>query len=56
MYGITGLKVWPAGRIDENPSIGLSNSLKVAGFQLARLKTGKFVRTGNALSTIPGHC
>ncbi|CAO3682737.1 unnamed protein product [Umbelopsis ramanniana] len=35
-----GLKVWPAGRIDENPSIGLSNSLKVAGFQLARLKTG----------------
>ncbi|KAI9287883.1 glucose-inhibited division protein A subfamily [Umbelopsis sp. AD052] len=35
-----GLKVWPAGRIDENPSVGLSNSLKVAGFQLARLKTG----------------
>lgn len=36
-----GLKVWPAGRIGENPSIGLSNSLKSAGFQLARLKTGK---------------
>ncbi|KAG2199491.1 hypothetical protein INT46_007111 [Mucor plumbeus] len=35
-----GLKVWPAGRIGENPSIGLSNSLKSAGFQLARLKTG----------------
>ncbi|KAM3582058.1 Mitochondrial Translation Optimization [Umbelopsis sp. WA50703] len=35
-----GLKVWPAGRIDENPSLGLSNSLKIAGFQLARLKTG----------------
>lgn len=35
-----GLKVWPAGRIDENPSLGLSNSLKTAGFQLARLKTG----------------
>ncbi|KAL0082236.1 glucose inhibited division protein A-domain-containing protein [Phycomyces blakesleeanus] len=35
-----GLKAWPAGRIDENPSIGLSNSLRSAGFQLARLKTG----------------
>lgn len=35
-----GLKVWPAGRIGENPSIGLSNSLKSAGFKLARLKTG----------------
>ncbi|KAI8888771.1 glucose-inhibited division protein A [Backusella circina FSU 941] len=36
-----GLKSWPAGRIGENPSIGLSHSLKSAGFQLARLKTGK---------------
>ncbi|KAI8987113.1 glucose inhibited division protein A-domain-containing protein [Pilobolus umbonatus] len=35
-----GLKAWPAGRIGENPSIGLSKSLKSAGFQLARLKTG----------------
>ncbi|KAG0171933.1 Mitochondrial Translation Optimization [Apophysomyces sp. BC1021] len=35
-----GLKVWPAGRIGENPSIGLSKSLRSAGFQLARLKTG----------------
>ncbi|ORY96022.1 glucose inhibited division protein A-domain-containing protein [Absidia repens] len=35
-----GLKVWPAGRIDENPSIGLSKSLHKAGFKLARLKTG----------------
>ncbi|KAI8645957.1 glucose inhibited division protein A-domain-containing protein [Parasitella parasitica] len=35
-----GLKVWPAGRIGENPSIGLSKSLKSAGFKLARLKTG----------------
>jgi tRNA U34 5-carboxymethylaminomethyl modifying enzyme MnmG/GidA len=40
-YDIVGLKVWPAGRIDENPSLGLSNSLKIAGFQLARLKTGE---------------
>lgn len=37
---IKGLKAWPAGRIGENPSIGLSNSLKSAGFKLARLKTG----------------
>ncbi|ORY97572.1 glucose inhibited division protein A-domain-containing protein [Syncephalastrum racemosum] len=35
-----GLKVWPAGRLGENPSVGLSNSLRQAGFQLARLKTG----------------
>ncbi|KAI8143155.1 glucose inhibited division protein A-domain-containing protein [Fennellomyces sp. T-0311] len=35
-----GLKVWPAGRIGENPSIGLSKSLRDAGFKLARLKTG----------------
>ncbi|CEP09342.1 hypothetical protein [Parasitella parasitica] len=35
-----GLKVWPAGRIGENPSIALSKSLKTAGFKLARLKTG----------------
>lgn len=35
-----GLKVWPAGRMGENPSIGLSNSLRQAGFKLARLKTG----------------
>ncbi|KAI8081425.1 glucose inhibited division protein A-domain-containing protein [Halteromyces radiatus] len=35
-----GLKVWPAGRINENPSIGLSKSLHKAGFQLSRLKTG----------------
>lgn len=32
--------MWPAGRIGENPSIGLSKSLKSAGFKLARLKTG----------------
>ncbi|KAI8063925.1 glucose inhibited division protein A-domain-containing protein [Gongronella butleri] len=35
-----GLKVWPAGRINENPSMRLSKSLRSAGFKLARLKTG----------------
>ncbi|KAI8391284.1 glucose inhibited division protein A-domain-containing protein [Radiomyces spectabilis] len=35
-----GLKAWPAGRLGEQPSIGLSKSLRSAGFKLARLKTG----------------
>lgn len=30
----------PAGRVDEEPSYGLSNTLKKIGFKLARLKTG----------------
>ncbi|WP_341787301.1 tRNA uridine-5-carboxymethylaminomethyl(34) synthesis enzyme MnmG [Rickettsia endosymbiont of Cantharis rufa] len=30
----------PAGRLDEEPSYGLSNTLKKIGFKLARLKTG----------------
>ena len=29
-----------AGRVGEQPSIGLSNSLKLLGFPLGRLKTG----------------
>ncbi|CAO3569810.1 unnamed protein product [Mortierella alpina] len=35
-----GLKAYPAGRIDEEASIGLSDSLAQAGFELSRLKTG----------------
>ncbi|RUP51230.1 glucose inhibited division protein A-domain-containing protein [Jimgerdemannia flammicorona] len=35
-----GQKCYPAGRMGENPSIGLSKSLQLAGFRLARLKTG----------------
>ncbi|BBJ31090.1 tRNA uridine 5-carboxymethylaminomethyl modification enzyme MnmG [Rickettsia asiatica] len=30
----------PAGRVDEEPSYGLSNTLKRVGFKIARLKTG----------------
>ncbi|KAF9074257.1 glucose inhibited division protein A-domain-containing protein [Rhodocollybia butyracea] len=35
-----GLKRFPAGRINEAPSVGLSASLNAAGFQLRRLQTG----------------
>ncbi|KAG0309573.1 Mitochondrial Translation Optimization [Dissophora globulifera] len=35
-----GLDVYPAGRIGEEASIGLSDSLAQAGFELSRLKTG----------------
>ncbi|KAJ2923616.1 hypothetical protein H1R20_g13477, partial [Candolleomyces eurysporus] len=35
-----GMKRWPAGRIGEAPSVGLSASLANAGFQLGRLQTG----------------
>jgi tRNA uridine 5-carboxymethylaminomethyl modification enzyme len=35
-----GEKNWPAGRVDEAPALGLSNSFERAGFRLGRLKTG----------------
>ncbi|KAJ3764189.1 mitochondrial translation optimization protein [Lentinula raphanica] len=35
-----GLKRFPAGRINEAPSLGLSGSLDAAGFKLRRLQTG----------------
>ncbi|KAL4877724.1 glucose inhibited division protein A-domain-containing protein [Aspergillus karnatakaensis] len=35
-----GLKVFPSGRIGEAATFGLSKSLREAGFQLGRLKTG----------------
>ncbi|KAI1384498.1 glucose-inhibited division protein A subfamily [Hypoxylon trugodes] len=35
-----GLDVYPAGRMGEKASFGLSKSLKDAGFKLGRLKTG----------------
>ena len=35
-----GLEVFPSGRIGEAATFGLSRSLKKAGFQLGRLKTG----------------
>jgi len=35
-----GERNWPAGRIDEAPAMGLSNSFETIGFSLGRLKTG----------------
>ncbi|KAG6372706.1 mitochondrial translation optimization protein [Boletus reticuloceps] len=35
-----GMKRFPAGRFNEAPAIGLSVSLRAAGFQLGRLQTG----------------
>ncbi|CAG8613050.1 5927_t:CDS:10, partial [Paraglomus occultum] len=35
-----GRKAYPAGRIGEEASVGLSKSLELAGFRLGRLKTG----------------
>lgn len=35
-----GLKSFPAGRIGENATYGISKTLESAGFQLGRLKTG----------------
>ncbi|TDL25313.1 glucose-inhibited division protein A subfamily [Rickenella mellea] len=35
-----GMKRFPAGRFSESPSIGLSGSLRRAGFRLGRLQTG----------------
>lgn len=35
-----GQKTWPAGRIDEEPSIGLANTLAALKLPMGRLKTG----------------
>jgi tRNA uridine 5-carboxymethylaminomethyl modification enzyme len=35
-----GMKRFPAGRLGDNPSIGISSSLNAAGFRLGRLQTG----------------
>lgn len=35
-----GMKTFPAGRMGEDPSVGLSGSLRSAGFKLGRLQTG----------------
>ncbi|KAF8057579.1 glucose inhibited division protein A-domain-containing protein [Lyophyllum atratum] len=46
-----GLKRFPAGRLNDAPSIGLSASLNAAGFRLGRLQTGTPARLdGNTIN------
>ena len=40
LHVITGQRRYPAGRINEASSVGLSYSLHKAGFKLGRLQTG----------------
>ena len=48
---VLGMKRFPAGRLGDNPSIGLSASLKNAGFKLGRLQTGTPARLdGNTIN------
>lgn len=45
-----GSRQWSAGRIDEEPSIGLANSLYSLGLRMGRLKTGTPARlNGNSI-------
>ena len=38
-----GLDVRPAGRVGDEPAIGLANTLHDAGFTMGRLKTGRYI-------------
>lgn len=37
-----GLEKRPAGRLDDEPSIGLADTLDRLGFRIGRLKTGRY--------------
>lgn len=38
-----GLDQYPAGRMGDQPAVGLAKSLDDAGFTIARLKTGRIL-------------
>lgn len=47
---LSGMKRFPAGRLNDAPSLGLSASLAAAGFKLGRLQTGTPARLdGNTI-------
>ena len=39
-----GLEQYPAGRMDDEPSIGLAKTLEDLGFAVGRLKTGELIQ------------
>ncbi|THH12473.1 hypothetical protein EW146_g7659 [Bondarzewia mesenterica] len=49
-----GMKRFPAGRMNEQPSLGLSASLSAAGFQLGRLQTGTPARLDRSTINFEG--
>jgi tRNA uridine 5-carboxymethylaminomethyl modification enzyme len=51
MLLLSGMKRFPAGRLNDAPSLGLSASLAAAGFKLGRLQTGTPARLdGNTIN------
>lgn len=52
--GFLGMKRFPAGRLGDKPSTGLSASLKTVGFKLGRLQTGTPARLDGSTINFSG--
>lgn len=50
----SGLERYPAGRMGEDPTSGLSHSLRSAGFKLGRLQTGTPARLDKSTINFDG--